>query len=275
MLCHRVVWSLVVVTVILLVKRDGAWIADLVRRPARMAQLTAGALLLAVNWLVYIWSVNNDHIVEASLGYFINPLVTVALGVVVLGERLRATQWAAVGLGVVAVAVLTWESGRPPWIALTLAFSFAGYGFIKKQVPLTAPQSLAAETAVLAPLSLIALAVMSSRGTATFTSEGPAHVAWLVSAGPVTAVPLLCFAVAARRIPLTLLGLLQYLTPTLQFLCGVVVFDETLSATRWVGVVLVWCALAVLSTDALANRGHTRRDPDQLDPLDPQISSTV
>lgn len=265
MLCHRVVWSLLVVTVILVVKRDGAWISDLVRRPTRMAQLTAGALLLAVNWLVYIWSVNNDHVVEASLGYFINPLVTVALGVVVLKERLRPMQWAAVGLGVVAVAVLTWASGRPPWIALTLAFSFAGYGFIKKQVPLTAPQSLAAETAVLTPLALIALAVMQARGTATFTSEGPSHVAWLISAGPVTAVPLLCFAVAARRIPLTMLGLLQYLTPTLQFLCGILVFHETLSASRWFGVILVWCALGVLSADALLTRNQVRRD--RVDPV--------
>jgi chloramphenicol-sensitive protein RarD len=250
------VWSLVVVTIILLVQRDGAWIADLVRRPARMAQLTAGALLLGVNWLVYIWSVNNDHVVEASLGYFINPLVTVALGVLVLGERLRALQWTAVGLGVVAVAVLTWASGRPPWIALTLAFSFAGYGFIKKQVPLTAPQSLAAETAVLTPLALGAVAVMAARDTATFTTEGPDHVAWLVSAGPVTAVPLLCFAVAARRIPLTMLGLLQYLTPTLQFLCGVLVFGEHLSAARWAGVIMVWAALGVLSGDALRQRGR-------------------
>ena len=263
MVCHRILWSLVVAAIIVVVQRDRTWIAELRRRPRRIAQLGVAALVLSGNWLVYIWAVNNDHVVEASLGYFIGPLVTVALGVVVLGEHLRRMQVAAVTLGAIAVAVLTVAYGRLPWIAVVLAATFAAYGFIKKQVPLGAAQSLAGETALVAPFALVALVVMEMRGSASFGRDGVGMSLWLVSAGPVTAAPLLCFGFAARRIPLVTIGLIQYLTPTLQFLCGVVVFDETLSASRWFGMMLVWGALILLSADAL----FTRRRPVEANPV--------
>ncbi len=262
-LSHRILWSLVVTLAIVLATRGRRPPAAVRWTPQLAGRVTLAAVLIAVNWLVYTWAVNHDHVVEAALGYFVNPLVTVALGVVVLGERLRRLQWAAVGLGVVSVVVLTVALGRPPWISLVLALSFAGYGFLKKQVPLPAVRSLLAETAVLAPAALVTVVVLAAQDTAAFGRSGEASTtALLVIAGPVTTIPLVLFAAAARRIPLTLLGLLQYLTPVGQFLCGVLVFHERLTPARWAGFVLVWGALALLSADALLGRdpGDLERD---------------
>lgn len=257
-LMHRIVWSFAVVAVLLLVRRDRAWWADVRSRPGAAPRLAAAAVLIATNWLVYIWAVNHGHVIEAALGYYVNPLITVALGVAVLGERLRRAQAVALGFGAAAVGVLTVAYGRMPWVALVLACSFAGYGFLKKAVPVGAVTSLAVETLFLLPAAATGLVVLEVTGGAGFLHGSGWRDLLLVSLGVVTAVPLLLFGVAARRIPLTLLGLLQYLTPTLQLLCGVLVLDEGLPAPRLAGFVLVWAALAVLAADAV---GTARRRP--------------
>ena len=249
-LCHRILWSLVVMAGVLLWRRDGGWIRPLLRRPRQLAELTLAATLIAVNWGLYVWAVEQDRVVDAALGYFINPLVTVMLGVIVLGERLRRLQWIAVGLGAAAVVVITVGYGQVPYIALTLAMSFAGYGYLKKRVTLTPAQSLGAETAILAPAAAIAMVVLAGSEGLEFGND-PGLSLLLATTGVVTAVPLVLFAASARRIPLTMLGLLQYLTPTLQFLCGVFIFDESMPAERWAGFALVWVALMCMSFDAV------------------------
>lgn len=250
-LIHRVIWSFVVVVVLLAARHDYGWVRPLLADRRRMAQLVAASVLLSANWLVYIFAVLHDQVVQAALGYYINPLITVALGVVVLGERLRRAQVGALALAIVAVAVLTAAYGRVPWIALGLAFSFAGYGFLKKAVRIGAVASLAVETVVPLPAAVAGLVAYEVSGHAAFLHGSPGRDALLVSLGVVTALPLLLFGVAAGRIPLTLLGLLQYLAPTLQLLCGVVVLGEDLPADRVVGFVLVWAALVVLAVDGM------------------------
>jgi len=252
-IAHRVVWSLVVCLVALLATRSwGAFVATLRDRRA-FGLLTLAAALLAVNWLVYVVAVLSDRVVDASLGYFINPLVTVALAVALLGERLRPVQWVALGFGAAAVVVITVGYGRLPWIALTLALSFGLYGLLKNRVgrSVEALPGLATETLALAPLSLGYLLVLQWQGTGSFTTHGAWHAAALASAGLVTAVPLLLFGSAARRLPLSVVGMLQYLTPVLQFLIGVLVFHEVMPPARWWGFALVWVALVLLSADAL------------------------
>ena len=261
-LLHRILWSFVVVVALLLVRRDRRWFDAVRSRPGALRRLAAAGVLIATNWLVYIWAVNHDHVVEAALGYYVNPLITVALGVAVLGERLRRLQIVALAFGAASVAVLTAAYGRIPWIALVLACSFAGYGFLKKAVPVPATTSLAVETAVLLPVALVGLVVLEAGGDAAFGHGSGGRDALLVGLGVVTAVPLLLFGTAASRIPLSMLGLLQYLTPTLQLLCGVLVLDEDMPPDRLAGFVLVWIALAVLGADALgASRGRTRAEP--------------
>jgi chloramphenicol-sensitive protein RarD len=256
-LLHRVIWSFVVVTVLLLLQGDRRALAAVRGDRRALARMAAAGALIATNWLVYIWAVNHGHVVEAALGYYVNPLITVALGVVVVGEHLRRAQVAALGFGVAAVAVLTAAYGRIPWISLVLALSFAGYGFLKRGVPVGATASLAVETAVLLPVAVVGLVAMELTGDAEFGHGSAWRDVGLVGLGVVTAVPLLLFGTAARRIPLSLLGLLQYLTPTLQLVCGVAVLDESLPPERLAGFVLVWIALVVLASDALG--GHRRR----------------
>ena len=263
-LLHRVVWSFVVVGLLLMARRDRRWFEAVRETPHGLRNLAAAAVLIATNWLVYIWAVNHDHVIEAALGYYINPLITVALGVWVLGEHLRRVQLVALGFGGAAVAVLTAAYGRVPWIALVLACSFAGYGFLKKAVGVEATTSLAVETAALLPAALVGMAVLQAKGDAAFLDGTFGRDALLVSLGVVTAVPLLLFATAASRIPLSLLGLLQYLTPTMQLLCGVIVFHEPMPAERLVGFALVWIALVLLATDALRT---TRRRVDEPVPV--------
>lgn len=260
-LLHRVVWSLAVCLVLVVVLRTWREVRAVLHSPRALGMLAVAAAVIAVNWGTYIYGVNSGQVVQASLGYFINPIVTVALGVLVLGERLRRAQWVAIAIGAVAVVVLTIDYGGPPWIALTLAFSFGVYGLVKNRVGrgVGALTSLTVETAVLAPVALVVLLWLGASGSSTFTTEGASHALLLVTTGLVTAVPLLFFASAARRVPLTTIGLLQYLAPVLQFTIGVLVFRETMPPSRWAGFALVWTALVVLTADTLrSSRARAR-----------------
>jgi chloramphenicol-sensitive protein RarD len=250
-LAHRMVWSLAAMGLLLAVRRDWAWIGELRHNPAKVLLLCAAATLVSVNWGVYIWAVNRHQIVETSLGYFINPLVTVLLGVLVLHERLRPLQWAAVGTGAAAIVELVIGYGRPPWIALTLAFSFGAYGLLKKLAKVPAVESMSVETGFLFLPALTYLAFLQRQGTAAF-----GHTRWTVTvllacSGLITVVPLLCFAAAANRLPLSTVGLLQFLTPVLQLAVGVFIAHETVPGTEWAGFGLVWLALALLTYDSL------------------------
>jgi chloramphenicol-sensitive protein RarD len=261
-LAHRVLWTLVLMAAVLSVLRGWAALRALSARG--WAMVAAAALLIAVNWGLFIYAVSVGHVVEVALGYYIGPLVSVLLGVFVLRERLRTVQWVAVGIATVAVLVIAVGDGRVPWLGLGLAVSFATYGLIKKTVPLPATASLTAEGVVLAPLAVAYLVALQVAGTGTLTGHGAGHVALLLSAGPVTAVPLLLYGAAARRIPLSLLGTLQYLAPTMQFLIGVVVFSEAMPAERWVGFGLVWLALVLFTVDLL--RARPRRVVEEVVP---------
>lgn len=247
---HRSVWSLVFVVGLLAVMRRWAWVAEVVRQPRTLAVFGASALLLSSNWLVYVWAVNHGHVMEASLGYFINPLVNVLLGMVFLHERLRPAQRGALAVAAAGVAWLTWTAGVPPWIALALALSFGLYGLLRKTAPLGALEGLALETALLAPMAIPALAWLSCHGGA-LQGASASTWAWLLFAGPLTAVPLLLFAFGARRVTMATLGLLQYLAPTIQFGLAVWLFHEPLRHERLVGFVLIWVALAIYSAESL------------------------
>ncbi len=253
-LAHRMVWSLVVMGVLVLVLRRTAALRAILRSRRTTLLLLVAAATITSNWGTYIYGVNSGRVVETSLGYFVNPLVTVLLGVVVLRERLRRPQWLALGIGLVAVVVLTLDYGRPPVIALVLAFSFGTYGLAKKAADVGAIESLTFETAAIAPLALAYLCWLGAAGRAHFTGEGAGHIALLVASGVVTAVPLLCFGGAATRVSMTTLGLLQYLTPLIQFALGVTLLGEEMPAGRWVGFGLVWLALVVFTADALRHR---------------------
>nr|WP_046726529.1 EamA family transporter RarD [Streptomyces humi] len=258
-LAHRMVWSLLFVAAALAFVRRWAWAGELLRQPRRLALVAVAAAVITVNWGVYIWAVNAGHVVEASLGYFINPLVTIAMGVLLLKERLRPAQWAAVGVGFAAVVVLTVGYGQPPWISLTLAFSFATYGLVKKKVNLGGVESLAAETAIQFLPALGYLLWLAGHGDSSFLDDGAGHAALLASTGIVTAVPLVCFGAAAIRVPLSTLGLLQYLAPVFQFLLGIVYFHEAMPVERWAGFALVWLALSLLTWDALRTARRAAR----------------
>jgi len=256
---HRVVWSLVFVGLLLTVQRGWGQVRRTVGDRRALRVLAAAAVLIAVNWLVYVLAVNSGHVVEASLGYFINPLVSVVLGVAVFRERLRRLQWVAVGIAVVAVLVLTVDSGRPPWIALALAASFGLYGVMKKLVRVDAAPGLFVETAVVFVPALVVLGVLQGRGDAAFGHAGVGNSLLLASTGVATAVPLLLFAAAARRVPLSTVGLLQYVTPLMQLSIGVFVYDEPMPPARLAGFAIVWLALAVFTADSLRQAHSNRR----------------
>lgn len=260
-LAHRVLWSLVLCLGILAVMGRLRWMGALVRRPKVLLAVSTAGLLIACNWTIYTFAVLADRVTEASLGYFLNPLVTVALGVILLRETLRPAQWVAVGIGAIAAIYLTFDFGSPPWVSLSLALSFASYGLVKKKVgsSLSALQSLTAETIVLAPAAAIALAVLAQQGNLTFGSYGPVHALLLAGAGIATTVPLLLFAGAARRVPLTTIGLLQFITPVLQLMTAVLLLGETMETSRWIGFGMVWIALVILSADSLLSVGRSRR----------------
>lgn len=256
---HRVIWSLVFVAIVLTAVRGWrALRARLAWRPVLV--LAVAAAILSVNWGVYVYAVSSDQIVEASLGYFINPLVSVALGVVFLGERLRRPQWAAVGIAAVGVTIIAASSGALPWIGLILAFSFGTYGLLKKKVGFGAVESLFIETAALFPIALVILLAFESSMQAAFAQDGWGISLLLVLLGPVTAIPLMAFGAAATRIPLTTLGIVQYLTPSAIFVIGVLVYGEAMSPGRWIGFAVIWVALAAFSIDAVRASRRGRRD---------------
>ena len=255
---HRVVWSLLFIAVLLTVRRGWPQVRAVLADRRSLLVLAAAAVLIAVNWSVYVVAVNSGHVVEASLGYFINPLVSVVLGVVVFRERLRTLQWVAVATATVAVVVLTVDYGHPPWIALSLAASFGLYGLMKKLVRVEAAPGLFVETAVVVVPALVFLTVLQAHGTGHFGHAGAGNALLLVSSGIATAVPLLMFAAATRRVPLSTIGLLQYVTPLLQLAVGVFVRHEPMPPARAAGFAIVWLALAVFTADSL-RQGRTRR----------------
>lgn len=261
-LAHRMIWSLVVCGILLAFNRKIGEAIAMIRDPAIFGRLAVAAIFLSTNWLIFIYAINSGQVVESALGYYINPLVLITFGVVLLRERLRAPQWIAVSLGVAAVAVLTIDVGRPPWIALSLAISWGLYGLIKKRLGVGALQSLAIETLIVSIPAIAFLSVMEVRREAAFGTEMGLTIL-LIGAGVVTTIPLLLFNGAATRLPLSMLGLLQYLNPTIQFLLGLWLFDEQMSPARWAGFVLIWIALVVLASDGLrsARRVDTVTEP--------------
>ncbi|MGI9123910.1 MAG: EamA family transporter RarD [Mycobacterium sp.] len=255
-LAHRIVWTLLLMSVVLVTVRR---LGDLRRITRRIWLLLAlASVLISTNWLIYIYAVNADHVVDAALGYFITPLVSVVLGVAVFGERLNRAQGIALGIAVGAVVLLSAGAGGQPLIGIGLALSFGIYGAVKKVVPTDPRVSLTVETALAAPFAVAYLVTLQLSGQSEFTNHGPGHTALMLLCGPVTAIPLLFFGAAAQRLPLVTLGLLQYLTPSLQLAWGVLVDHEAMPTQRWIGFAAIWIALAIFSTDALS-RAFGRR----------------
>ena len=250
-LAHRVLWSLGFLLVVLALRRQWKWLSQ-VRQPRVFWSFAASALLLSANWLVYIWAVKNGHVIEASLGYFINPLVNIMFGYLLLKERMRPAQWGAIAIAALGVGWLTWQSGSVPWIALLLAATFGAYGLLRKTAALGALEGLSFETMVLFPFAAAYVGWLSVTGDNAFVNAPlDATRILLVLAGPITAIPLLLFATGARKIPLSILGLLQYLSPTIQFLLGVWLFHEAFSSDRLVGFLMIWAALALFAGEGL------------------------
>jgi chloramphenicol-sensitive protein RarD len=248
---HRTVWSLVFVSLLLLGLRRLAWLRLVLRRPRVLAVFMGSASLLTINSLAYVWAVQHGHVLDASLGYFINPLVNVALGFAFLRERPRPVQWLAVALATAGVLWLTLQTGRLPWVALVLALTFGLYGLVRKTAPLGALEGLGLETLLMTPLAGAALVYWTIQGSSAFAIGEPSTIAWVLLVGPLTAVPLLRFAAGARRLPLTTLGLVQYISPSMQFALGVWLFHEPLAPARIVAFGLIWAALAVYSAEGL------------------------
>jgi chloramphenicol-sensitive protein RarD len=275
-LAHRVLWSLLFLAIVLTVRRQWKWLPKVLGQPRVIVSFVASAFLLSANWLVYIWAVNNGHVIEGSLGYFINPLVNIMFGYLILKERLRGGQWAAIALAALGVAWLTWQAGTVPWIALILASTFGAYGLMRKTAALGALEGLSFETMVLFPLALAYIIWLSLHGDNRFVTASD-HTRWLLlAAGPITAIPLLLFASGARRIPLSVLGLLQYISPTIQFLLGVWLFHEAFTAERLVGFLLIWSALALYAAEGLWRSRLVRgSDPVGSDPgFDPVLANS-
>ncbi|MFC4783079.1 EamA family transporter RarD [Nocardioides sp. MAHUQ-72] len=258
-LAHRILWSGVTMGVLVVALGRRRHLAALVRDRRKLALLTVAAGVVTVNWATYIWGVNNGRVVETSLGYFINPLVTVLMGVLILRERLRPLQWGALAVAAGAVVVLTLDYGRLPWVALVLAFSFGTYGLAKKTADAGAVESLALETSVIAPLAAVYVGSLVAGGESGFGTHGAGHALLFMTTGIVTAVPLICFGAAATRVPMVTLGLLQYLAPVFQFALGVLWFHEDMPAGRWIGFALVWVALVVFTVEAVTHRRRQLR----------------
>ncbi|MGB0099817.1 MAG: EamA family transporter RarD [Nocardioides sp.] len=258
-LAHRVLWSCLTMGVLVVaLRRTGQLRAILRDRRVRLL-LSVAAVVISINWLTFIWGVNNGRVVETSLGYFINPLVTVLMGVLILHERLRPLQWVALGIAASAVVVITLGYGRLPWVALVLAFSFGSYGLCKKAANVGAVESLGFETTIIAPIAAAYLVWLTVTGASGFTTNGTGHALLFASTGVVTAIPLICFSAAATRVSLVTLGLLQYLTPVLQFTIGVVWFHEDMPLARWIGFILVWIALVIFTAEAINHRRRQLR----------------
>jgi len=247
---HRAVWSLVFCVIALTVTKAIKPALATMQRPKVFVKLLAATALISINWIVYIWATNNGHVVEASLGYYINPIIMIAIGIILLKEKMRKLQWASVSIAAFGVLVLTIDYGRLPWVALALALSWGTYGFIKKQLGLGALEGLGIETAISAPFYLAYLAWIGSQGNGHF-GHGPGLTLLLIGSGVVTAIPLLLFNGAGNRLPYTIIGLLQFITPTLQFSIGVWVRHEDMPTARWAGFLIIWVALVVLATDLI------------------------
>jgi chloramphenicol-sensitive protein RarD len=255
-LAHRMLWSLLFLVIVLAVRRQWKWLEQ-VKKPRILLSFIASAFFLSANWGIYIWAVNSGHVIEASLGYFINPLVNIMFGSLLLKERMRRAQWAAIAVAALGVAWLTWQAGTLPWIALLLASTFGIYGLLRKTAALGALEGLSFETMVLFPLALVYVVWLTMHGQNAFiNTNSDTTRLLLVAAGPITAIPLLLFASGARQIPLSVLGLLQYLSPTLQFLLGVWMFHEHFDVGRLVGFMLIWGALALFAAEGLFQRSQ-------------------
>ena len=251
-LAHRMLWSLLFLVIVLTARRQWKWLPAVLKKPKVVLSFVASALLLSANWFVYIWAVKNGHVIDASLGYFINPLVNVLLGQLVLKEHLRRGQWMAVAIAAAGVLWLTVQAGQLPWIALILGCTFGGYGLLRKTAALAALEGLSFETLILFPLAVAYVLWLTMNGHNAFLNAPSDTTRWLlVAAGPITAIPLLLFAAGARRIPMAVLGMLQYLSPTIQMLLGLWVFHEAFSAERMAGFVVVWSALLVYMGEGL------------------------
>jgi chloramphenicol-sensitive protein RarD len=250
-IAHRIAWSCLILLGWMALRGELGRLTATLANPALLGRLTLTALLISGNWLLYVWGVTHAHIVETSLGYYINPLVNVVLGVVVLHERLNRAQWIAIALAAIAVGYLTVLAGRPPWIACTLAVSFSLYGFVRKVISVEALPGLASETLLLAPLAVAYLLWCQASGTGALGAAGTAVSALLIGSGLVTAIPLLLFAYGARRLPYSTVGVLQYIAPSLQLACGVLVYHEHFGLERGVGFALIWAALLVYAADGL------------------------
>ncbi|MES2934403.1 MAG: EamA family transporter RarD [Pseudomonadota bacterium] len=251
LLTHRMLWSLLFLALVLAWRKQWAWLGSVARQPIVIASFIASALMLTCNWFVYIWAVNIDRVVDASLGYFMLPLVNVGLGFLLLKERLRPLQWASIAVAACGVAWLTWSAGQLPWIGLLLAISFGIYGLLRKTASLGALEGLSFETVLLLPLAVAYQIWLLQHGSNTFTQQSTANQWLLVAAGPITAIPLLLFAAGARRLPLSMLGILQYITPTIQLLIGVWIYHEPFGGARLAGFILIWTALALYSLEGL------------------------
>lgn len=251
-LVHRMVWSMLFVAVILTIQKDWHWLKGTLHNRRTMLTYTVAAILLSINWFTYIWAVNAGFVIEASLGYFINPLVNILLGVIFLGEKLRSGQVAAVILAVLGVVYLTVSYGSLPWISLILAFTFGMYGLIKKTAPLESMHGFSLETLVLFLPALGYLIYREAAGVGAFVHEGTAVTLLLILAGPVTSIPLLLFGYSARRIPLSMLGFIQYIAPTIQFMLGVFVYAEPFPPARLVGFSIIWLALLIYSLESVS-----------------------
>lgn len=259
---HRIGWSFVLLAIYIVVTKQWRDFRSVAFQPKTIAIYSIAAVLLSINWLIYVWGVNAGFIVETSLGYFINPLFSVLLGVVFLRERLRPMQWIPVGLAVIGVIYLTFVYGRLPWIALSLAFSFGFYGFVKKLSPLGSLYGLTLETGIVFPIALIYLVVVGLNGSGAYLQTGTFVDVLLIGAGVVTTIPLLMFASAAKQIPLTIVGLLQYIAPTLQFLIGVFIYKEAFDLAHFIGFAIVWTALIIFAIESYLNRISAQPIPE-------------
>ncbi len=258
LVAHRMLWSLVFLFIVLTILRRWAWLPPILKQKKVVLGFFASAVLLSTNWFVYIWAVNNGRVIDSSLGYFINPLVNVMMGYLLLKERLRPAQWAAIGLAASGVLWLTILGGQLPWVALTLALTFATYGLLRKTASLGALEGLTMETIVLFPLAIGYLLWASIYADNHFSQLDLSTQAWLVMAGPITAIPLLLFAAAARRIPLSTLGLFQYIGPSMQLILGIVLFHEPFKFERFMGFAIIWSALALYTLEGWYQSRKTR-----------------
>ena len=250
-IAHRIIWSCLFLVAWLLLRGELGDLRATLARPALLARLALTATLISINWLVYVWAVTHSHVVDTSLGYYINPLVNVLLGVIVLRERLNRAQWTAIGLAALAVLYLALLAGRPPWIAGTLAVSFSLYGFVRKVISVEALPGLTTETLLLMPLAAGYLAWCQWAGSGALTTQGAGVAALLIGSGLITAIPLFLFAYGARLLPYSTVGVLQYIAPSLQLLCGVVLYREGFGPARAAGFALIWAALLIYAVDGL------------------------